>query len=353
MQNRTPVGSTLSAAVFSLLLSACGGDDNGAVVQPAVSECPASYTVTLLPTSAWFTASDSRAASINNLSQVVGKIGNTAALWSNASSAPRPIFSTFGGFSSSALGINDSAEVVGGAEMSGGNLHAFRYSSDTMSDLGTLGGSSSIASGLNNAGLIVGSSQRTVGDATTHAFLYSAGSMSDLGTLGGAASNATAINTNGQIVGSAQTPASAFHAFLYENGAMRDLGTLGGVESMATAINDAGQVAGSSQTTGSDYHAFLYTAGTMTDISPSTVAMAASMNNRGHIVGKLAAAASPNGWHAFRYCEGKLIDLNTLLSGNSGIELLEASDINNQGEVVGVASSSTSSFSRAFFLRPQ
>jgi len=298
MLNSHRYAPMLPTTLCGLLMTACGGGDTSTGTQAAIVDCPASYAVTLLPAPA---LSSSSAAAVNNLGQVVGEIGGDAALWRNGTFSAVP--NTSGGFNSMALAINDSGLVVGAAETgTPGVYHAFRFSAGTIpADLGTLGGSSSIASGLNQSGQIVGSA-RITGDAASHAFLYESGTMRDLGTLGGSASNAAAINTSGQIVGGAQVGGNtATHAFRYENGAMLDLGTLGGTESAASAINDAGQIAGSSQPSGStDFHAFVYTAGTMTDISPSSAARASGINNRGHVVGRVAAAASPTGWHAFR-----------------------------------------------------
>ena len=362
MLNQHRYALMLSTALWGLLMAACGGSDTSTGDQAASDrsagdqsttvDCPESYALTLLPTPA---LSSSSAAAVNNLGQAVGEIGGDAALWSNGSFSAVP--NTSGGFNSMALGVNDSSLIVGAAETrTSGVYHAFRFSAGTIpEDLGTLGGSSSIASGINNNGQIVGSA-RVIGNASSHAFLYESGMMRDLGTLGGSASNAAAINSSGQVVGAAQVRGNtATHAFRYENGSMIDLGTLGGAESAASAINDAGQIAGSSQPPGgTDFHAFVYTAGTMTDISPSAPAKASGINNSGHVVGRIAAASSPTGWHAFRYCGATLADLNTLIAdGTAGVQLLDAFDVNDQGDIVGVASSSASSGSFAYLLRPQ
>ena len=148
-----------------------------------------------------------------------------------------------GGTQSCAYGINNSGQVVGSAETSGGADHAFLYSGGSMQDLGTLGGTNSarqwhqqqragrggvpipaaVRSRLplqrrfharprhtrrtiqlclwhqrQRAGRGVCRYQR---HTTTHAFLYSGGSMQDLGTLGGTDSEANGINNSGQVVG--------------------------------------------------------------------------------------------------------------------------------------------------------
>src|SRR4051794_33409455 len=80
--------------------------------------------------------------------------------------------------------------------------------------LGTLGGTGSSASGINDAGQVVGGA--TISAYNSRAFLYRDGQMTDLGTLGGSYSYAYAINSAGQVVGQANTSAGSYisHAFL-------------------------------------------------------------------------------------------------------------------------------------------
>ena len=88
------------------------------------------------------------------------------------------------------------------------------HSGGTMIDLGTLGGPGSQARSINDSGQIVGLSFTASGQI--HAFLYSGEKMTDLGTLpGGTYSYAYGINNNGQIVGYSRTPSGQDHAFLY------------------------------------------------------------------------------------------------------------------------------------------
>jgi probable HAF family extracellular repeat protein len=175
--------------------------------------------------------------------------------------------------SSEAYGINNFREVVGwsfSANSSGYFFfqHAFIYSDGKMTDLGTLGSDYSSASGINNLHQVVGGSD--LANGFVHAFLYSNGTMTDLGTLGGPQSSAYAINDMGQIVGWAQTSSDATHAFLYNRGKMIDLGGYN-IDTVAEAINSAGVIVG--QTYGVDnvgypfYHAFIYTGGTFQDLN--------------------------------------------------------------------------------------
>ena len=71
-----------------------------------------------------------------------------------------------------------------------------------VTDLGTLGGTISSALGINNSGQVVGYAYTTGGG--DGAFLYSGGTMQDITTLGALQSigEANAINDSGQIAGS-------------------------------------------------------------------------------------------------------------------------------------------------------
>jgi probable HAF family extracellular repeat protein len=183
-------------------------------------------------------------------------------------------------------------------------------------DLGTLGGANGVAFGINNADQVVGGSGIS-GDTEEHAFLWAdegdpnTDDMKDLGTLGGCCSNAFDINEAGKVVGFSMTTSGSTepHAFLYSSGqGMTDLGTLPGrTSSIAFGINNADQVVGSSSFA--------------EDIDP----------------------------HPFLYSGGVMRDLNTLIPPNSGWELREAWDINDNGHIVGRGSNEDGE-NRAFLL---
>jgi probable HAF family extracellular repeat protein len=179
--------------------------------------------------------------------------------------------------------------------------------------------------------------------------------MKDLGTLGNNQSYGTAINDDGQVVGYSNIPGDvyAYHAFRYADGAMEDLGTLGGGYSRATGISDSGQVTGFSGTRSGETHAFLYSDGAMQDLGTlgGDFSFAYGINNRGQVVGDSNRAGRGGEHRPFLYSDGIMLDLNTLPEVMaSGWTLTEARAINDEGEIVGTAISSSGI--HAFRLSP-
>jgi probable HAF family extracellular repeat protein len=252
---------------------------------------------------------------------------------------------TLGGSSSYGADINDSGQVAGWSETTGGaayQYHAFLWTpttpngaSGTLNDLGTLGGTTSNATGINASGQVVGSSYTTE-DAALHAFLYD-GTMHDLGSLGGTHSNGQGINADGHVTGTSQTTGDdVYHAFLYD-GTMHDLGTLGGTESGGSDINANGHVTGFSFTSGNAArHAFLYD-GTMRDLGTlgGTESRGAGINAGGDVTGYSYTTGDAS-YHAFLYTSSSgMLDLNSLIDPHSGWELSVAAAVNDAGQIVG------------------
>jgi len=210
-------------------------------------------------------------------------------------------------------GINDSGQVTGQAAITSGYIHAFLYSSGTMTDLGTLGGSKSIGKSINTLGWVTGQSY-ILGDAASHAFLFDGIAMKDLETLGGSMSDGWGINSSGQITGDSNIAGNLeSHAFLYDGTTMHDLGTLGGSVSHGSSINSSGQVVGISETdrVNAIYHAFLYNGTTMFDLNdliPSSsgwvLQRADKINDYGQIACTGRGTISNWAWHALLLTPG-------------------------------------------------
>ena len=188
----------------------------------------------------------------------------------------------------------------------GRESQSFLWCGGTTTDLlasgWNLGGAFEVGA-INNAGVVAGGAYREflpVGEGTQkayrHACLWDNEVITDLGSLGHDA-QATNLNDMGQVVGRADMSLEGdAHAFFWESGVMRDLGTLPGrTESEAHAINNQGQVVG---------------------VSSNYETRVGSVNVRSFL------------WQA-----GQMIDLNTLIDPAVGWEILEAVDINDQGQI--------------------
>jgi probable HAF family extracellular repeat protein len=165
-----------------------------------------------------------------------------------------------------------------------------------MLDLGTLGGTIGASFYLNERGQVAGTSN-LVGDLTFHPFLWSRGVLTDLGTLGGDTGQPNWLNDDGDVIGRADLPGNRIHhGFLWSNGIMTDLGTVGtDACSVANTINSKGQIVGSSTSCQGGLHAFIWEGG------------------------------------------GPMVDLNTLVHSDSGLQLISAADISDRGEITGDA----------------
>jgi len=93
-------------------------------------------------------------------------------------------------------------------------------------------------------------------------------------------------------VGSSQTAGNGSrHAFLYSGWSMTDLGTLGGADSQADGMNRDGLVVGWAKTASGEQHAFLWTGGQMVDLNSlvdmapgAALVEATAINDAGQIV---------------------------------------------------------------------
>ncbi len=236
-----------------------------------------------------------------------------------------------------ALAISQGGEVAGFSDVAWPNncsdiSHGFRTFPNApidpvSSNLLTLYGcGNSEAFGVNPLGLTVGAADTTGSPSgwapfVQHAFSHSftcfppvciTGGMTDLGSLGGPLvySRAYAVNDLAQIVGESGKAQGQFpgqgHAFLLNNGqflnqvsSKGDLGALPNyITSTASAINHGTEVVGWSSDANGNTHAFLYS-GVNADSS------------------------------------GAIYDLNNLIPANSGWTLIQATGINDLGQIVG------------------
>jgi probable HAF family extracellular repeat protein len=265
-------------------------------------------------------------------------------------------------------GINDRGEAVGMAETSvpdpnGEDMCAFGtkktcrgflWRHGHIMALPTLGGNNGQAAAINNRGQIVGISETTVPDSgcppskqpgtTILPVMWEKGEVRALPTLPGEPDGfVQGLNDQGQAVGATGTCTSfAIHAVLWENDHAFQLADLGHTGSDAYAINDHGQAVGYVSTTdGSTIVASLWQTGargTVTNLGilpGDGAAFATGINNRGQVVGSTFNSA---GWaHGFIWQDGVMTDLNSLISKDSNLFIIAASNINERGQISGMA----------------
>jgi uncharacterized membrane protein len=271
----------------------------------------------------------------NDAGQIVGYAANTipnansmaglgyetrAFVW-DATNGMQDIGTLPGGTDAMAGVINDAGEVLGWSYINsvassscpgiGGPVlttHSFLWDKKNgMKDLGSLGGTCTLGYEFNNRGQVIGASALS-GDAVNHPFVWESGSgITDLlGASDGDFGNAISVNKNGVIVGGSCNAVTC-DALIWQKGGgkwqMTDLGQVNG-GAFGISINSAEQVIGNTNT-----GTFLWERG------------------------------------------GTMVDLSTLVSSGSGLQLNEAGMINDQGEI-SVNASDASGNNHAVLLIP-
>jgi probable HAF family extracellular repeat protein len=230
------------------------------------------------------------------------------------------------------------------------------------------GGRNGNAFGVNNLGQLVGFTENGVRDSTCstgtpfQVFRFEAVKWEPNGQIhvlrplpGDTVAFAMGLNDLGQAVGSSGTCATqgvppqvnGLHAVLWEaDGTPKDLGRFGDADhtmsNNASSINDLGDVVGTSEANDGTVHSFLWTKakgrhdlGVLTPATFLTVAgCCRTVNNLDEVVGW---SVDPNGMTAFRWKDGHIKDLNSLIPANSPLHLLAAYSINDEGEIAGQA----------------
>jgi probable HAF family extracellular repeat protein len=244
--------------------------------------------------------------------------------------------------------------------------HTFEWKHGVRTDLGSLpGGASSASNWISSNGFIAGLSQNgeidplIPGLPEVHAAIWRNGTITDLGTLreGGFESIAAAVNSHGHAVGLAINTISdpdsmvgigfQTRAFLWQDEAMKDLGTLGsGTDAQAILISEEGQVVGwsyiNSVPTNACLAGFAFVTGSfiwdkengMRDLGSlgGTCTTASDLNNQGQIVGSSNLPGDLSE-HGFLWNNGSFQDLG----GSLGGDFLGPFAINDSGEAVGFA----------------
>ena len=275
-----------------------------------------------------------RAWAINERGQIVGSLYcepyRRAVMWDDDGSIIARA-TTHPPFSSEAYDINNRGQVVGV-----GTAGAALWEDGTMLDVGgiDLGPLIPVAiMAINNRGQIVGRIQTEIG--WTHAALWDNGPIVDLGVLpGDISSGAVAINNRGQIIGWSHSVIASgdvrWRAYIWDKGTMSELPGLDGEQyTFANDINDRGQVVGQSGPLPVMWENGI--AIPLDILPPFARGAAGGINNNGDIVGTLTSSTSsaPVLWQ-----NGTPVTLPTVFDPT--LEWRDsARDINNSGTIVG------------------
>ena len=302
---------------------------------------------------------DSVGISTNNLyDPLTGYPEFRAVLWKDGK-----IFDlgTLGGNVSLANAINNRGEVVGNALNSipdndsnfgwspaavATQFRAFLWQAGVMHDLGTLGtGNNAVALFINDPGQVAGvsltntSANSPTGIPTQDPFFWENGKMVDIGTLGGTSGTPWFMNNQGQVVGVSNLAGDQTgHAFVWdkENG-LKDLGTLPGrSNSIATWINGEGEIVGVAEFFNGG-SSILWKNGKMIDLgklSGDCSSEALAINSKGQMIGNSSPDCQSDGVGVIWEDGGAPVDLNTLVTPLSDINVAFPVSLNDRGEIV-------------------
>ena len=291
----------------------------------------------------------SRATAINNKGQIVGwsRLPSTEVraveFNSNDPSQIRELGNLEGG-STQAFGISDSGVIVGSSRLANnGPFRAVTFDADGPGTVRDLGNGS--ANAANSNGLIIGNR-----GGTPILFDSTGGENNkDLGGLRGPPGNngASGINSKNQVVGSAETQNFGRQATLYDvsdPSKNRALGFVGKV-SVAVDINDKGQAIGGATLDNGKSRIVLWDANTpgsfeiFKPFEELTSHQAMAINNKGEFIG-LSAGAERMPW-IFDPEAAEFFAINSLIYRHDPlfglISIFTLDDINDRGQIVGVA----------------
>ena len=290
---------------------------------------------------------------INDSTVVAGKVGYEAGIWEQDTVVSFPFLPGF--TYTEVYGMNKLKQMVGMNYYYGTDwvFRATKWENGNTIDLGVLPGFvSSRATGINSNGVIVGnSSMGNVGDITADSsmsFQIVNNNMQMMnippGYRGSAAWDINDINSIAGIVVYSDSANSEKlqHAVIWQNGMMSDInGSFN--QSQGLSINNKNQVCGWGFTQypppggGGFGEACIWTNGVATKLGilPGYInSYAYGINDSGLVVGECTTGYPTWEVTGFVWKNNTIIDLNTLISPDSGVTITKAVDINNRGQIL-------------------
>jgi uncharacterized membrane protein len=205
---------------------------------------------------------------INNRGQTVGSSGHyslSARGYIYAGGTFTEIDGPQNGYDTTANGINDWGQVVGGLAPNGtvatvppGPPEAYICQNGSVTKMFSYpGATSTTATGINDWGQIVGyysdgtTSAGGVTQPADQGFLYASGTMRTIDVPGAPLTDLMAINNVGEIVGS-YFDGTHWHGFIDQGGRMSFVNAPGAADTWINSVNDLGQIAGAFDTSSSN-----------------------------------------------------------------------------------------------------
>jgi probable HAF family extracellular repeat protein len=234
--------------------------------------------------------------------------------------------------------INNLGHVAGGIIDVDGKTTAFIYGADKgvgKAALTTV--NNAYFTALNDTGQAVGF---RIVKGQQQALLYAKGKVTSLDKSVNS-STAIAINNRGQVACNSTIGKDEQHALLYQSGKLQDLSDKIGRPSVVTALNDNGVVVGYSIGEDGNRDAFAYSNKSgmieLKGLSAFDQSQANDINDDGVIVGTASSTKQTGNVlsHGFRYtAKGGMEDLSNVLQKDKGIVIIAALKINNAGEIL-------------------
>lgn len=266
-----------------------------------------------------------------------------------------------GGTESFGFAVNSFGQVIAGSNNTvndpysmfgwGTQTRTFLWRKGYKQDIGTLGGPDTVSLTINELGQITGQSytNSTANSdngpgcppnvPTQDPFFWKNGKMTDIGSLGGTCGVPNRLNNRGQVVGVSYLAGNQIpHPFYWDRRGLVDMGTLGGPTGEALDISDSGLAVGTADLADGTHHAFVWQDGVMTDVGVvpgDSCTNGRASNSRGQAIGT-STDCMGNVKHMFLWQNGSIHDLTALILPGSDLQVFEAWDMNDQGEIAAI-----------------